>query len=83
MASKGNWFVVRVMIFGMMIIGCDNGAGTPQEYSVTIGTLTNANGCTITASPISGKDGTEITLTIISTSEYKLKVGTLKYNRLV
>jgi len=73
------------LIFGMAVIGCggdENGTGDGNDgetYSVTIGTLTNANGCTITANPKSGKEGTEITLTIKEINGYSLKSGTLKY----
>jgi len=56
------------------------GDDEPEIYTVTIGTLTNANGSTITANPTSGVEGTEITLTIIGDNTYRLKHGTLQYN---
>jgi hypothetical protein len=49
-------------------------------YTVTIGTLTNANGSIITANPASGMEGTEITLTVSPVIHYRLKAGTLKYD---
>jgi hypothetical protein len=67
------------LLFGLMVIGCDNGNGT-KTYNVTIGTLTHANGSTISASPTSGTEGTEITLTVNVVNNYQLKAGTLKYN---
>jgi len=68
-----------VLVFGF--IGCDNGdeENDPKVYTVTIGTLTKANGSTITANPINGVEGTEITLTITENNTYRLKPGTLKY----
>ena len=50
-----------------------------KTYTVSIGTLTNANGCTIEASPDGGKEGTGIGLGIFETNGYRLKPGTLKY----
>jgi len=73
-----------------METGCDNAAADPagtgsggelskNTYTVTIGTLTNANGSTISAYPASGPAGTEITLTINEANGYRLKAGTLRY----
>jgi hypothetical protein len=69
-----------ILLSGLVFIGCDNG-NTPETkmYTVTIGTLTNANGSTITADPTTGSEGTEISLTITSASNFQLKTGTLKY----
>jgi hypothetical protein len=69
-----------VLVIGFVIMGCDPGNGSGDKtYNVTIGTLTNDNGSTITANPTSGTEGTEITLTVNPSSGYKLKIGTLKY----
>jgi hypothetical protein len=46
-------------------------------YSVSIATLQNGS---ISASPLYGEAGTEITLTIAPAGGYWLKVGSLKYN---
>jgi hypothetical protein len=69
-----------VLAFGVLFIGCNPGNGPGDNiYAVTIGTLTNANGSTITANPESGTEGTEITLTVTPGSGYQLKAGTLTY----
>jgi len=73
--------LVILLVFGF--IGCGNENNDPEIYTVTIGTLKNANGSTITASPASGVEGTEITLTIIGEKTYRLKNGTLKYEEIV
>jgi len=65
-----------VLIFNF--IGC-GGNDDPKVYTVTIGTLTNANGSTITVNPKSGVEGTEINLIITEDNTYRLKSGTLKY----
>jgi hypothetical protein len=75
---------LSIIIFIIGFIGCDTDNGTNgnengETYTVTIGTLTNANGCTITANPTSGKIGIEITLTVNEIGNYRLKTGTLKY----
>jgi hypothetical protein len=70
------FLALLMVIFGF--IGCDSDNGT-KSYTVTIGTLVNANGSTITANPTSGTEGTEITLTIIPNGDYQLKAGTLKF----
>jgi hypothetical protein len=68
------------VIFALIFIGCDNGNNSEAKmYTVTIGTLTNANGSTITANPTIDVEGTEITLTITPSNNYQLKTGTLKY----
>jgi hypothetical protein len=59
----------------MAFISCDPDGGT-TTYTVTIGTLSNGS---ITASPTSGVEGTEITLTVTPASGYRLKFGTLKH----
>jgi hypothetical protein len=70
-----------ILVFGLIFIGCDNSNTLETEiYTVTIGTLTNANGSTITANPTSGMEGTEITLTVSPAIGYRLKAGTLKYD---
>jgi hypothetical protein len=72
--------VLAVLALGMTFLGCDPGNGTGDKiYTVTIGTLTNANESTITADPSSGTEGTEITLTVTSANGYHLKEGSLKY----
>lgn len=81
---KNNFFVIGLLIMTivLVLVGCSDGQnndGNGQTYTVTIGTLTNANGCTITASPTSGTEGTEITLTVNEVNSYRLKSGTLKY----
>lgn len=48
----------------------------PSNYTVSIASLT---GGTIVASPVSGVEGTEITLTVTPESGKQLKEGTLKY----
>jgi hypothetical protein len=68
--------LVFILVFGF--IGCDNG-NVEKTYTVTIGELTNANGCTITANPTSGVEGTEISLILTQENTYRLKAGTLKY----
>jgi len=73
---------LMVILLVFCIFGCD-GDEYPEIYTVTIGTLTNANGSTITASPTSGVEGTEITLTINEDNTYRLKSGTLKYGETV
>ena len=75
---KKNGFYVLLIILMFGFIGC-GGDDDPKIYTVTIGELTNANGSTITASPKSGVEGTEIILTIIENNNYLLKTGTLKY----
>lgn len=67
--------LVILLAFGL--IGCDDSNGNnPKIYTVTIETLSNG---TITASPTSGIEGTEITLTVSPNICYQLKAGTLKY----
>jgi len=73
---------IMVILLVFCIIGC-NGDDDPEIFTVTIGILTNANGSTITASPTSGVEGTEITLTINEDNTYRLKSGTLKYGETV
>ncbi|MCL2410627.1 MAG: hypothetical protein FWC97_03190 [Treponema sp.] len=65
--------LVILLAFGF--IGCDNGNGT-TTYTVSIGTLTNGS---ISANPIRGVEGTEITLTIVPDSGYRLKSNTLRF----
>jgi hypothetical protein len=67
-----------MLAIGILLLGCDNGNGA-KEYTVSIGALTNANGCTVSASPTVGTEGTEITITVTPVSGYRLKAGTLKY----
>jgi hypothetical protein len=70
-------FLALLMVI-LGFVGCDPGNGT-KTYTITIGTLINANGSTITANPTSGTEGTEITLTVIPNGGYRLKAGTLKF----
>jgi hypothetical protein len=76
---KGKIYSVLVLVFGIIAFSCDNGTANGKIYSVTIGTLPYANGCTITANPTSGTEGTEITLTVNELTGFQLKAGTLKY----
>jgi hypothetical protein len=83
MTKKKVWlaFVVLMLSIGILITGFENGNGPEtKEYTVTIGTLTNDHGSTITANPMKGEEGTEITLTVTPIDGYKLKEGSLKYN---
>lgn len=78
--KKIAFFALTVIVLAFGFVGCDNGNGDePKTYTVTIGTLTDANGSTITASPTSGAAGTEITLTVTENAKRMLKSGTLKY----
>jgi hypothetical protein len=79
MKRNGFWLVMFVLTIVLVLSSCSNGDDNEQTFTVIIGTLTNANGCTITASPTSGKEGTEITLTVNEVNNYRLKAGTLKY----
>ena len=76
--KKNGVLNLLVILLVIAFIGCE-GSDEPVIYKVTIGTLTNANGSTITANPTSGVEGTEITLTISEDNTYRLKTGTLKY----
>ena len=51
-----------------------------QIFTVTISGLPDANGNNVTASPMSGPNGTEITVTVIVAEGYRLVPGTLKFN---
>jgi len=77
--KKNGFCGLLVILMIISFIGCGEEENVPEIYTITIGTLTNANGSTITASPTSGVEGTEITLTIIEENTYRLKAGTLKY----
>ena len=77
---KENVFLgLLVILLVLVFFSCGNENNDPEIYTVTIGTLKNANGSTITASPSSGVEGTEITLTINEDNTYRLRSGTLKY----
>ena len=73
--------VMGLLVIFLIIsfIGCGDKDNDPEIYTVTIGTLTNANGSKITANPTNGVEGTEITLTITEDNTYRLKSGTLKF----
>jgi hypothetical protein len=74
--------MMAIIALGSGFVGCDDGNGNDDNgktYTVTIGTLTNNGGSTIVAEPSSGKEGTEISLTVTETYSYRLKAGTLKY----
>ena len=75
---KNGVFGLLVILTVFIFFGC-GGDDEPKIYTVTIGTLTNANGSTITVNPTSGVEGTEITLIIYEDNTYRLKSGTLKY----
>ena len=77
--KKNVFFEVLVILLVFGFISC-GGENDQKIYTVTIGTFVNANGSTITASPTSGVEGTEITLTITANNNYHLKSGTLKYD---
>jgi len=76
--KKNGFFGLLVILLVFCFFSC-GGDDDPEIYTVTIGSLTNANGSIITASPTSGVKGTEITLTISESYTYFLKSGTLKY----
>jgi len=75
---KNAFFGLLVILLLLSFTGC-GGDDELEIYTVTIGTLINANGSTIIANPVSGVKGTEITLTITEDNTYRLKSGTLKY----
>jgi len=75
---KKNVFLGLLLILTVFSFFSCGGDDEPEIYTVTIGTLTNANGSTITANPTSGVEGTEITLTVYEDNTYRLKYGTLK-----
>ena len=79
--KKNGIFGLLVILLVLGFIGC-GGENDPEIFTVTIGTLINANGSTIIASPTSGVEGTEIILTINEDNTYRLKSGTLKYGEI-
>jgi len=68
--------VIAIVVICVLFAGCNNG-NTAQIFDVTIGSLANGS---IMANPISGIEGTEITLTVNPDAMYRLEAGTLKYN---
>jgi hypothetical protein len=65
-----------IFITFVLFLGCtDSGGG--GSFDVTIASFVNG---TITAYPLSGVEGTSITLTVLPKTGFKLKNGTLKYN---
>jgi hypothetical protein len=79
MKNWKHWTFVGIIAISVIIVGfttCDEGNNDPKTYNVTVESLTNGS---IIATPTSGVEGTEITLTVNPDDLYKLKVGTLKY----
>ncbi|GHV82555.1 hypothetical protein AGMMS49991_11130 [Spirochaetia bacterium] len=69
--------VLPVIMVVLGLSGCANPAA-PSVYTVTI--AQGIQNGSITADPVSGIAGTEVTLTVSPAGGYQLKSGSLKYN---
>jgi hypothetical protein len=78
MMKKNNFvFGALILIAALLFMACPGLLDPEEEYEVTVDTAIQ-NG-KITATPQSGAEGTEITLTITPNNGYVLQEGSLKY----